>query len=253
MKSNLKRFLVVLCVLAMSLTMVACGKEKNVIEVDEEWTSQFCEGLIIYNFNEDFTTEYVESRKYDSFNTDESYELVYSIADTWQKAMPDLGTGPITIRDKRFVSDEDSFTCYVDIAGSSGRTATVEFIFDEWKNPTSVTVNVDRTVSENMKSAAMNTVIGMGTVFAVLILIAFIISLFKYIGVIEKKLKEKKDAPDERKEAIDKAVTQIIENEAQLEDDTELIAVISAAIAAYEESAGNSGDGYVVRSIKRRS
>ena len=50
------------------------------------------------------------------------------------------------------------------------------------------------------------------------------------------------------------AVAQIEQNEVQedaqeLADDTELVAVIAAAIAAYE---GTSTDGFVVRSIRRR-
>lgn len=252
MKSNFKKFLVVLCVLAMALSMVACGKEKKVLEVDEAWYSASNEEIINGLFYEGFDTAAVESKKHLAFQNEEQYQIYYNIASTWEKAAVDLGTGPIEIKDTEYTADETTVTCNVSIVGSTGRTAKVEFIYNEWKELTSVTVNVDRTMSENMTSAAMNTVIGMGTVFVVLILIAFIISLFKYIGVIEKKLKEKKEAPAEREKAVDNAVTQIIENEAQ-SDDTELIAVISAAIAAFEESAGNTGDNYVVRSIKRRS
>ena len=40
-----------------------------------------------------------------------------------------------------------------------------------------------------------------------------------------------------------------IEEKEELVDDTELVAVIAAAIAAYE---GTSTDGFVVRSIRRR-
>ena len=48
---------------------------------------------------------------------------------------------------------------------------------------------------------------------------------------------------------MDKAIAQIVENE-ELSDDLELVAVISAAIAASEGAA--STDGFVVRSIRRR-
>ena len=50
--------------------------------------------------------------------------------------------------------------------------------------------------------------------------------------------------------ADNNVVTQIEQREEQeLVDDTELVAVIAAAIAAYE---GTSTDGFVVRSIRRR-
>ena len=93
-----------------------------------------------------------------------------------------------------------------------------------------------------MVNAALNTLLGMGTVFIVLILISFIISLFKFLPNGENKKVE------EKKTSVDKAVEQISANEEE-NDDTELIAVISAAIAAFEGS--GSSDGYVVRSIRR--
>ena len=95
-----------------------------------------------------------------------------------------------------------------------------------------------------MKTAAMNTLLGMGTVFCVLILIMLLISAFKLLSIFEKKPEK-----DEVKTSVDKAVEQIVAGE-EAQDDTELIAVISAAIAAYEGSSGSSS-GYVVRSIRR--
>ena len=89
----------------------------------------------------------------------------------------------------------------------------------------------------------MNTLIGMGTVFVVLIFISFIISLFKYISVFENRKKEQKE--DTASVGVDNAIAQVVSNE---EDDLELIAVITAAIAASE---GTSTDGLVVRSIRK--
>ena len=40
----------------------------------------------------------------------------------------------------------------------------------------------------------MNTLMGMGVVFAVLIFISWLISMFKYINVFEAKMKAKKSA-----------------------------------------------------------
>ena len=43
-------------------------------------------------------------------------------------------------------------------------------------------------LGERMTTAALNTVIGMGTVFVVLIIIIGVISLFKFIPVIQDRL-----------------------------------------------------------------
>ena len=91
--------------------------------------------------------------------------------------------------------------------------------------------------------ALMNTLIGMGTVFLVLIFISFIISLFKYINQADTK-KPVEAAPIVPAPVIEEAE----EVEEELVDDTELVAVITAAIAAY---AGTSSEGFQVRSIKR--
>ena len=94
-----------------------------------------------------------------------------------------------------------------------------------------------------MLKAFLNTVIGMGTVFAVLILISLIISCFTLISKLESKPKKEEPAPAES------PVVQQIAAKEELSDDTELVAVIAAAIAAYEGAA--STDGFVVRSIRK--
>lgn len=94
-----------------------------------------------------------------------------------------------------------------------------------------------------LADAGINTLLGMGTAFAVLILISLIISLFPMIGKIGKK----QPAPAPAKPAAPEVV-----EEEDLSDDEELVAVIAAAIAAYEGSTSASGDGFVVRSIRKR-
>jgi sodium pump decarboxylase gamma subunit len=100
-----------------------------------------------------------------------------------------------------------------------------------------------------MENAALNTLLGMGTVFVVLILISMIIYLFSFMPKIEAAMKKKKEQTETV--VVDQTIAQIIEKE-ELSDDCELVAVISAAIAAYENENGGSGDGYVVRTIRKR-
>ena len=133
------------------------------------------------------------------------------------------------------------------VVDGTSHDATVEIVVDKDLNLTSVTTTVIKTFGEMMINAALNTLIGMGTVFVVLILISLLISLFGLIPKIQAAMSKKKENVQEK--AVDNAVAQIIENEEQ-SDNLELVAVIAAAIAASEGAA--STDGYVVRSIRRR-
>ena len=107
---------------------------------------------------------------------------------------------------------------------------------------------------ELMADAAGNLIVGMGTVFAVLIFIAWIISLFKYIGVFEKKMKESKEAKNkaaapaaQEAPAVKAAPAPQAAPAAAASDDT-IQAVIAAAIAAYEsdtEGSVSDNNGFV--------
>ena len=111
---------------------------------------------------------------------------------------------------------------------------------------TSMTFDKVYSLGEKMGKAGMNTLMGMGTVFVILILISIIIYAFRIIPYLQNK---KKNAADATAAKEDKVVEQIAQKEELVQDDLELVAVISAAIAA---ATGSSTDGFVVRSIKRR-
>lgn len=103
-----------------------------------------------------------------------------------------------------------------------------------------------------MAKAAMNTFMGMGIVVLVLIFISLIIGLLKYVPAFFDKKKE-----EERVEPSQSAPVPVASGAASAStsagDDTELIAVITAAIMALraEEDTGVQ-NGFVVRSIRRR-
>lgn len=110
-------------------------------------------------------------------------------------------------------------------------------------------------VVTTMPEALVNTALGMGTVFIVLILISFIIYLLKFVPDLldrsfKKKEKEEVPVPAARPVPAPKAVP-AVENKT---DDTQLVAVITAAIAAAMEQEGTPvpADGLVIRSIKKR-
>ena len=97
-----------------------------------------------------------------------------------------------------------------------------------------------------LEEAGVNTLLGMGMAFTVLMLISLIISLFPILTGANRK-KEVKPA------SVAKEVTPapvVEEEEEDLSDDAELVAVIAAAIAAYEKTA--PVEGFQVRSIRKR-
>lgn len=101
-------------------------------------------------------------------------------------------------------------------------------------------------------NALLNTLMGMGTVFIVLIFISLIISLFVYIPELEQKMKGKKEKEVPKAQPV-KAVPVVEEEEEEdLMEDGALVAVITAAILASQGGANTSStDKLVVRSIRR--
>lgn len=104
----------------------------------------------------------------------------------------------------------------------------------------------------------VNTALGMGTVFIVLVLISFIIYLFKFIPMLLGGNKDKK--AEEKKAASAAGAARVPDSKPSAEkvqpaDDSQLIAVIAAAVAAQmEEETGMpvAADGLFIRSIKKR-
>lgn len=110
---------------------------------------------------------------------------------------------------------------------------------------TGISIEPIYTMGEKIQKAGMNTLISMTVVFAVLVLISLLIACFNIVPYLEKKKAEKQQETVPAPVAVPVMETK----EVQQTDDTELIAVIAAAIAA---GTGASTNQFVVRSIKRR-
>ena len=132
--------------------------------------------------------------------------------------------------------DEDTVVDVVYELDLSAGTATLDW-------------NIDYPLSTLMKQAAMNTVMGLGVVFVVLIFLTFVIGQLHWIpDLFNRKEKEKEAAKAAAPISVAPAPAPVVEEEENLADDLELVAVITAAIAASEQT---STDGFVVRSIKK--
>lgn len=121
---------------------------------------------------------------------------------------------------------------------------------------TTVTLDPVYSTGEIAEKAALNTLIGMGSVFVVLIILCFLISCFKYIHMAEEKAGKSKKSGEEK--AAEPAPVSAPAAPAPVPaapvpapaEDRQLVAVITAAVAV---AMGTSSDGFVVRSIRRRS
>ena len=126
---------------------------------------------------------------------------------------------------------------------------------DLWEAASEMT-EAEAGLAEKMGNAGLNTLMGMGIVFLVLILISLIISAFSIIHKLEEKKngRKRKVEPeaDARVRGIGSETAGLLETSSapaeELADDRELVAVIAAAIAAFE---GTDPSGFTVRSIRR--
>ena len=248
MKKKIALFLSVLSVVMM---LGACGAE-DPTKVDyngvtyEELKNQSTNSAVILK---DFSEEKIEEQIAILEEQGEDSALALELCEKWLAAMEVSG---------KFVAmDEDSF-----VITKSGKTLTTDLTLEfedrdvifqlvyNYHNMelTGITIEPVYSFGEKMTKAALNTVICMSIVFAVLIFISLLISCFKIFPYIEAKKREKAVKEFEANRAIEVAQQEDV-FVPQLEDDTELVAVIAAAIAAYE---GTSTSDFVVRSIRRR-
>ena len=161
----------------------------------------------------------------------------------WKDVKDSLGTLKERTGDITFEKSGDGYNVTVP---ASFEKAEVKFIYKldgSTLSPTELTVEPEFPLSkaETLRQAVMNTIMGICIVFIVLIFLSFLISLFRFIPNPEAKKKAQAAAPAPAPVAAPAEVQEAA-------DDTELIAVIAAAIAAAE---GTTTDGFVVRSIRK--
>jgi sodium pump decarboxylase gamma subunit len=197
-----------------------------------------------------YTAEEIEYLVAENFDINvEGYAFISAVS-SFNSAKDTMGQ-IVSIGEAEGEIDDDQIVVYVQIEGEK-KNAEAEIVLsnDMFLTLESASLNPVSTMGELMGKAALNTLIGMGTVFIVLILISCIISLFKYIPKIQESF-SKKNKPEPKTTGVDKAVAQIVVQEETSDetDDLELVAVIAAAIAASEGA--SSTDGFVVRSIRK--
>lgn len=249
-----KRISILLCVLVMAFSFSGCSEANKVTSEEESALSSYTEALI-----SGFST--LETKDFESYRTLSEYALDYVIQieigfpatgehfvgmmNSWEAAEEECGEY-IGHEDLQYERTKDGFVVTT-LAKFKERQAEISVAFDENYNMESLDVSAKFSMSEILTKAGLNTLLGMGVVFSVLIFLAFLISLMKYIPVFMERFGKSE------KKAVSLEVDNDYGNEEnvveEMEDDLELIAVITAAIAAQE---GTTTDGFVVRSIRRR-
>lgn len=149
------------------------------------------------------------------------------------------------------VSQENGIVSITYITSYEKGKVKFSFSYDQEGYVTDYTIEeyieVQEPLGKRIKTACINSLMCITIVFCVLVFIALCISLFRFIPVL---LGEKKQKQDKEVEGT-KEVVQESQYE-EVTDDTELVAVITAAIMA---SMGEEApaDGLVISSIKRRT
>lgn len=256
MKHYKKKLLAVLVLAVTVLGVTACGRNASQnITYNEAYLHSVADFLIanwagmseseiasIADLDEDDAQSLIDANglpfEADAFTT--GFSAYAGVAE-------DLGAYVATIGYGTPEVSGDEITLDVDVQYEY-RTAEISLVFDEDSIVQSVDVSPHYTMSEILYKAVMNTIIGMGTVFLVLIFISLVIYCFKFIPAIQEKFSRKKKNAEPAAEAEPVQAAPEPEQAEELADDTELVAAITAAICAYE---GTSADGFVVRSIRR--
>ena len=176
-------------------------------------------------------------------------DFTTSAMQSWQTSKDELGAKKDSNGETTVTFKDDQYTVTVPLKFEKA-DANFVYVFDSQGTPTSMSVDVQYGMGKTLQRAGLNTLMGIGTVFVMLILLSLLISLFRFIPNPEAKKAAEAKQPKAAKEAEAAAIAQTAPAQAEenLADDGELVAVIAAAIAAAE---GTTTDGFVVRSIRK--
>ena len=175
-------------------------------------------------------------------------DFTTSAMQSWQSSKDELGSKKDKNGETSVTLKDDQYTVTVPVKFEKA-DANFVYVFDSTGTPVSLSVDVQYGMGKTLQRAGLNTLMGIGTVFVMLILLSLLISLFRFIPNPEAKKAAEAKAAKEVKEAEAAAAAPAVQAaEENLADDGELVAVIAAAIAAAE---GTTTDGFVVRSIRK--
>ena len=236
-----KKLCLIFCIVSCILMMAGCSLSltKTNKNFNKKTLETNADSFVTSWFSYDFESA-VKSMKEQSTEVDEDTVNQYKESIQLKKKYGKQGTKV----DTDFTISSDSATVVETYTTSSGKKLIFSVTYDEKGQTSSWKVEEYKSLGDKMAKAGLNTVLSMAIVFAVLIFIAIIIAQFKHIGNFQNGAKKEQVKAEPVVEAAP-----VVEEE-NLVDDLELVAVITAAIAAASET--ESADGLVIRSIIRR-
>ena len=236
-----KKLCLIFCIVSCILMMAGCSLSltKTNKNFNKKTLETNADSFVTSWFSYDFESA-VKSMKEQSTEVDEDTVNQYKESIQLKKKYGKQGTKV----DTDFTISSDSATVVEIYTTSSGKKLIFSVTYDEKGQTSSWKVEEYKSLGDKMAKAGLNTVLSMAIVFAVLIFIAIIIAQFKHIGNFQNGAKKEEVKAEPVVEAAP-----VVEEE-NLVDDLELVAVITAAIAAASET--ESADGLVIRSIIRR-
>ena len=215
---------------------------------DGLFESWYLKGITPENFEEKLYIQLMSGQE-----TDEMYDTIRKGYDSWYKAVDQIGfnsketlADDISVSGVNYNMNKKGQLVVTGKVHGTKHDADMVIYLDNRFNVLDIGVTAEKTLGEKLENAGLNTLMGMGMAFSILITISLIISLFPILFGGKKKKKESDKVIAQK--AMDSTINQISEQE-DLSSDAELVAVIAAAIAAYEGS--GSTDGFRVRSIRK--
>ena len=179
-----------------------------------------------------------------------------SSVQSWMEVKEELGDF-VSVEDHEITVEDDTITVVSDCNFANGTgSVTTTISRDDLSMEGMIFSTGEQTLGEKMKEAALNTLMGVGVVFVMLLFLCLVFAQIKHVNKLAA-LFEKKEPFAEHVASVDApaaavaapVTTGVSAAAADPMKDGALVAVIAAAIAAAE---GTSVDGFVVRSIKKR-
>lgn len=261
-----KKLTGILALLACILVLSACGAgtSPDVEEIPEELQLQ------LYSLAENTAQQMDAVVAQGLADEQSSNKVVYTGLQGWASAADEIGQVDfVTDANSDGIADcferksitrdsEGDYVVTVRVQGAVRNANLVVTFKNDLSEYVSIATNINYTKKELIQQAGLNTLLGMGTTFCVLILLSLIIAAFgKVLTSSSKKKDLEKDVQEMpvRKEDARPAAAPSggRGSAAQDVDDGALVAVITAAIAAYRASNEPAADpdAFVVRKIRR--
>ena len=256
-KLRLASLLLVICLLpVLSACAKSSGKQESeakaaIADDAVESVMRYTEQTVASVLTQTTSEEFAAYREQGGFYLSPPFDA--SLARRWAdfEALHGKVTGAKVTEGEKEVEE---FVSHLVLTGEDGEMMRLNIKYAANGAPVSSTLekyadDTGVTLAGKLAEAGVNTVIGLGVVFSVLVLLTLVISAFQLIGGGKKQKAAPAKAPAETVTKTAPApAPAAAAPAAPAADDAQIAAVIAAAIAAAE---GTSTDAFVVRSIRK--